>query len=390
MTQKKIYSQVYSYLSAGSKFVDIRHIVTLAWMVAALLGSQKVNQGEWGSYVQSRAIQEDSNQKRWRRFLGNHRVKIKEIYVPLVLKAISQWKQGRLYLALDSTQLWNKYCFVYLSVIGGGRALPLLWLGLEHKSASVAWEKYAPLLEQAYQYLANFPNVMLLADRGFANHDLLKWLQLTHWHWAIRLPSDTLIHGVQRRGFGYSIRELYPPKREAVFYKNVGLWEDAQLKAHLALAAVPAAKDNWAIITDEPPTLKTFWQYGLRFRIEHLFLDSKSGVFQWEMSRVRSAERLERLYLVIAIAVLFATLVGMAVQKDGLRRQVDAHFRRGLSYLKIGVRWLNSFVHKAYSFLRLDHLVYLDSTPCFPSQKARDRYYQKITFCLIQEFDAYA
>ncbi|NEO65876.1 MAG: hypothetical protein F6J98_37975 [Moorea sp. SIO4G2] len=117
MTQKKIYSQVYSYLSAGSFFVDIRHIVTLAWMVAALLGSQKVNQGEWGSYVQSRAIQEDSNQKRWRRFLGNHRVKIKEIYVPLVLKAISQWKQGRLYKARDSTQLWNKYCFVYLSVI---------------------------------------------------------------------------------------------------------------------------------------------------------------------------------------------------------------------------------------------------------------------------------
>jgi hypothetical protein len=161
------------------------------------------------------------------------------------------------------------------------------------------------------------------------------------------------------------------------------------LQVHLALASVPAAKDKWAIITDEPPSLDTFWQYGLRFRIEHLFLDSKSGVFQWEMSRVRSVECLERLYLVIAIAVLFSTLVGIAVNLDGSRRCVDAHYRRGLSFLKIGLRWLHSVVHKAYSFLRLEHFPFLASSPCFASQKARDRYYRNVTFSLILEFDAF-
>ena len=62
---------------------------------------------------------------------------------------------------------------------------------------------------------------MLLADRGFANQNLMGWLNGSHWNWAIRLPADTLIYGVRRRGFGYNVRELYPPRREAVFYLNV-------------------------------------------------------------------------------------------------------------------------------------------------------------------------
>ncbi len=153
------------------------------------------------------------------------------------------------------------------------------------------------------------------------------------------------------------------------------------------MASVPGAKDKWAILTNEPPSLETFWQYGLRFRIEHLFLDSKSGAFQWQLSRVRSVECLERLYFVIAVATLFSTLVGSAVVFDGSRSCVDAHYRRGLSFLKIGLRWLTSVVHKAYSFFRFDYLPVLPSASCFPSLKARDRYYRQITFSLIREYN---
>ncbi|WP_284525995.1 transposase [Microcystis panniformis] len=177
----------------------------------------------------------------------------------------------RLYLAIDTTLLWNQYCFVYLAVVCGGRAVPLMWMGLEHGSASLAFEKYEPLLDRAKGYLQGFENVMLLADRGFANQQLIQWLRKNTWHWCLRLPCDTLIYGVRRRGFGYEVRELYPPKRQACFDRNVQVWQEARITAHLALASVPGVKDNWAILSDEPPTLDTFWQYGLRFPIEHLF-----------------------------------------------------------------------------------------------------------------------
>lgn len=128
------------------------------------------------------------------------------------------------------------------------------------------------------------------------------------------------------------VATLYPPLGEARLYENVGLWLDGVHRCNLVLATVEGAKESWAVITDEPPTLQTLWQYALRFRVEELFLDSKSGAFQLEDSRLRSAAALERLYLVAAIALLFATTQGMAVQLAGLRQQVDPHWRRGISY----------------------------------------------------------
>ena len=58
----------------------------------------------------------------------------------------------------------------------------------------------------------------------------------------------------------------------------------------------------------------------MRFRVEQLFLDSKSGVFQLEESRIRTAKALARLYLIVALALLFATVHGMTIQVQGLRR----------------------------------------------------------------------
>ena len=83
-TQTGIYAQDNKYLRKGSKFVDLRHLKVLSWMVTALLGSQSLNQNEWEPYVNSRAQQAQSYQRRWSRFLSNRRVEVEKLYVPLV------------------------------------------------------------------------------------------------------------------------------------------------------------------------------------------------------------------------------------------------------------------------------------------------------------------
>jgi hypothetical protein len=55
---------------------------------------------------------------------------------------------------------------------------------------------------------------------------------------------------------------------------------------------------------------------------------------------------LKRLYLVAALAILYGTTQGMTVQVAGLRKQVDPHKHRGLSYLKIGLRYLQGVLNK--------------------------------------------
>ena len=382
-TLTPLYHQLLSLLSQHAKYKDFRHLRALAWMINALICSSKINLSEWESYVISRANQAQSIERRWHRFVHNSRIKVKSLYIPLVMAAISNWNEQRLYLALDTTVLWNRYCMIHLSVICGGRAIPFVWKVMEHKSCTVAFGEYKLMLRLAHRLLSQHSDVMLLADRGFANHQLISWLKTSQWHYCLRLPCDVFIHGARRHPI--ELKYLYPPQSEAILYHNVGLWLDGKCRSNFVLANVKGVKEPWAVITDEEPTLQILWQYAMRFRIEELFLDSKSGVFELEESKIRQPQALERLYLVVALALLFATTHGMAVQLNGLRQQVDPHYRRGLSYLKIGVRWLKGVLHKGRNLFAPIPLFYQNIQPCFASKKDRREYYDAIWFNRISE-----
>ena len=84
-------------------------------MINALLCSSKIHLSEWESYVISRANQAQSLERRWQRFIYNSRIKVRSLYLPLIMAAMSSWNGQRLYLALDTTVLWNRYCMIHLS-----------------------------------------------------------------------------------------------------------------------------------------------------------------------------------------------------------------------------------------------------------------------------------
>ena len=375
-------SQLLGFFSQYSQAKDWRHLKTLSWMVSALIGSGKLSLPEWEPYVVSTATQSQSYERRWRRFLSNGQINVEKIYLPLVMAALSGWKNHRLYLAIDTTMLWNKYCMIHLSIVCCGRAVPLLWHVLEHESATVAFCDYKPLLRQARWLLRKYPNVMLLADRAFASHDLMTWLTATNWHYALRLKCDVVLHGVQRHPV--TVGKLYPLVNQAQLLTrafrgklppktsltNVGLWADGFHRTNLVLATVTGAKDSWAVITDEPPSLQTLRHYSLRFCVEELFLDSKSGAFGLTDSRLRDVGAIKRLYLIAAVAVLYATMIGLTVQIAGLRTTVDPHWRRGLSYLKIGLRYLRGVINKGRKLLIPTPLRSRDPEPCFSNPKS--------------------
>jgi hypothetical protein len=77
-------------------------------MVSALVCCGKLSLPEWEPYVSSCADKAQSVERRWHRFLDNARIHVEALYVPLVLAALSGWQHQRLYLALDTTVLWNR------------------------------------------------------------------------------------------------------------------------------------------------------------------------------------------------------------------------------------------------------------------------------------------
>lgn len=85
------------------------------------------------------------------------------------------------------------------------------------------------------------------------------------------------------------------------------------------------------------------WTYGQRFCCEQLCRDQKSGIFQLESSGLRDPQRIDRLLLIVAIAVM-GSLQGYAISLTGLRRQVDPHWRQGRRFVRIGLATLQVFV----------------------------------------------
>jgi len=90
--------------------------------------------------------------------------------------------------------LWDTYCIVRLSVISRGRAVPVVWYVLEHGSAAVAYTVYKALLDEAAKLLPRSCKVVFLADRGFADTQLMGHLKRLGWHFRIRIKSNFWVY----------------------------------------------------------------------------------------------------------------------------------------------------------------------------------------------------
>jgi hypothetical protein len=342
-------------------------------MIIGLLNSKTINLPEWATFVDSRANFAQSTVRRFSRWFHNERIQINKLYAPIIQTSLASWQGVTIYLALDTSMLWDEFCHIRISVIYRGRAVPLVWKTIKHDSSTVALEAYRDLLLQATKLLPLDTRVVFLADRGFADTELMKYLSQTlHWHWRIRIKASFYVHRSNQRRIKISSIKL---KRGAgLFWHNVYITEKQFGVVHVALAKPHGTKESWFIVSDEPTDLSTFDEYGLRFDIEENFLDDKSGAFQLEASLFRSANAISRLCLVLAITTLFLVSQGTEVVASGKRRWVDAHWYRGNSYLKIGWKWVLRATLKGYELISRLFLSPLpDPEPAMASRNQREK-----------------
>jgi hypothetical protein len=112
----------------------------------------------------------------------------------------------------------------------------------------------------------------------------------------------------------------------AQFWHDVIMTHSHDGPVHLASARRQDGQEERLVVSDEPTTVKTCEEYGLRFDIAEHCLDDQSNGFQLESSLIRSAAALERLCLVLAISTLSLVSQGVEVLNQGKRRWVDPHW----------------------------------------------------------------
>jgi Transposase DDE domain len=370
-----LYDTLVQVLSQHPHWPDRRHLKTLAWMIVGLIHSGWISLTAWAPYVVSRACYAQSTVRRFRRWLDNDKIDVLSLYRPLMQQALAEWGEQALYVALDTSMLWDTYCLIRLSVIYRGRAVPLVWCVLKHGSAQVSFDAYKELLEQAALLLPRGCKVVFLADRGFADTELMAHLHRLGWHWRIRIKSSFWLYRCGRPRC--KVARLSVARGQAAFWHRVCITEKRYGPVHLAVARHRESHEWWYVLSDEPTDGKTFEEYGLRFDIEENFLDDKSNGFQLESSLIRSAEALARLCCVLAITTLYLVAQGTEVVKQGKRRLVDPHWFRGQSYLKIGWNWINLALTRGYDLITSVHLSSAcDPEPAMASKRQYQRYCQ--------------
>lgn len=335
MVTPLLYRQLMSQLSQWVTPKEVRHLQGVCEAVGAILQSQQAAPARWLPYLSHRPCGARAHLERLRYLFENPHINAERFYQPLLQRVLATVTDTAVTLALDTSVLWNQYCLVEVSLIWGGRSLTLAQTVLEHPSASVAFEDYQAVLEQAYTQLPVGCEVTLLADRGFDHKQLLRWLQTHQWAWAIRLKGDVSLR--LATGRPCQVDDLWPPPDEAYLYHHVEVYDE--IPAHLATARLSTLSEPWAVLSSAPSALPTFALYGQRFGgIEPHFKDYKSAGFQLPQVRRRSAQQLTTLVMLLDLAHLIAVVLGVLLVQAGQRLQLDWHGQRGLSFLQLGLR----------------------------------------------------
>jgi hypothetical protein len=181
------------------------------------------------------------------------------------------------------------------------------------------------------------------------------------------------------------VSDLLPDPEQAALFPHVNILEDTQ--CHLATARLSLATEAWAVITDTPPSLQTFALYDQRFGgIEPHFKDYKSAAFDLSRSRLRDADALSRLLMLLAAATIIAMSIAIEVIAQGRLNSIDWHSQRGLSFLQIGVRQVNLLCYRRLLLPPLRHLPQSNPLPAYASLRKQKAVNTHIEFAKVTVF----
>jgi hypothetical protein len=184
---------------------------------------------------------------------------------------------------------------------------------VEAGPANLGFTTQQALLEQVRAWLPAGAEVLLCADRFYPSVDLFRWLAAqSGWHYRLRLKGNLNVDP----GFGeITTTGALAQGHSERYLSNVWLFNEG-VPTNLAIWHEPGHPEPWIIAMNDPPNRATVQDYACRWGIEPMFSDFKSRGFQLEDTQLRAADRLDRLLLIMALAMYWCVRVGQEEARD--------------------------------------------------------------------------
>ncbi len=278
----------------------------LALLVATMLDVRSANLMDLSASLPRAAGRIDMRYQWISRLLGNELVDTDSVMAPFAREVLERASAGgqRLVLIIDQTQANDTQQAVVVAVRVGGRSLPISWRVKETEGA-IGFAEQKAALETARGLLPSGAKVVLMGDRFYGSPDLIAWCRAQGWDWRLRLKADLLVF---EEGGESTIAECFA--RGERMLKGVEM-TGKRVKTNIGMVHEEGHPEPWFIaMSDAPSTARTF-DYGLRWGIEAMFSDFKSRGFGIERSQLQRTDRMDRLILVMALALYWAVSTGM-------------------------------------------------------------------------------
>jgi hypothetical protein len=311
-TVRKLADEVERGLAEAHPQLRKTVVKKLALAVGAMIEGQTPNTAELANLLPLETERQDMREQWLRRLLKNPLLSGAAVMEPFARAELA--KAGRhgqtVLLSMDQTDLGDRMAVLMVSLRVGDRALPLAWLA-EEGAANIGFEGQRKVLEQVLAWLPQGVGVLLSADRFYPSAGLFAWLNAHGWGYRLRVKGNLLADP------GYGEETTTGALAQGVKERDLpGVRLFAQgVMTNLGILHEAGHAEPWIIAMDCAPTRAAVLDYAARWAIEPMFSDFKGRGFGLGDSQLEHADRLERLILIMSLAMYWCVRVG---QDDAL------------------------------------------------------------------------
>jgi hypothetical protein len=261
---------------------------------------------------------------------------------PLLRWVTAGFSDRRLALALDPTNLGDRFTILTVSVVFCGCAVPVAW-HVQRGDATGSWnDHWKRLLGTLQQALGDGWQVLVLSDRGLQSKELFDAIVDLKWHPLMRVKkgghfrpegwrkSQALSQLVTQVGRRWSGRGVAWPGSSRLTCTLLACWEEGH-------------EEPWLILTDLTVGSASALWYAWRSWIEHGFRDLKSDGWKLSKTRMTDPERVARWWAAAALATLWVLEAGSEAQRleiPATRTHVGPTRPKVTSLFALGLVWL--------------------------------------------------
>jgi Transposase DDE domain len=283
-----------------------QHEEGLADLVACALSCRSANTAEWQAVFPRHTGDHKSKERYISRFLSNpliHPIAVMGSFIPEIA-AMAGADGKTVILMMDQSKIRDGFECLMVSMRVGERAIPVAWK-VKKVKGNLGFEEQKLLLDAVCAMMPIGLSILLAADRFYGTSALIRGCQTHGWQYRIRLKDNLIL---RHQGGEITTGEAAKANMTAVLN---AAFNESGVTPHIGILQEQGHKEAWIIALSEPPSKGRILDYGMRWGIEGMFSDFKSRGFGITKTQLQHAGRIERLILVLTIALYWAVSTGM-------------------------------------------------------------------------------